>query len=164
MNDRSLKYTLADAVHHWIVLSTNVQHQETKQMIERAMLEVCKPLALTANFFHHIYKGSMDDRFSNTVFHAALENVDENGMDSYLHYEKNTDIFKLLSDKEFKTADIFWRCAEKKHKQLSEFALKLLHIPACTSKTTIGSFKFSTSDDDINKKSLELYYSLKLNG
>ena len=51
IKNKNLDFTIADAVEHWINLSSIVNKLNFKTIMEETLTRVCSPIAIAANFF-----------------------------------------------------------------------------------------------------------------
>lgn len=123
-----LHYSIADAVEDWISFQVPDAFYDTLQEFRRDLFD---RISLAGNMLHPKYRGQ---RLSNVqkdvVDEFFLENLNVEGLDSFQNLVHKECIFETLLAKEISSPMTFWRMAQRKHPSLSEFATKLLNIPA----------------------------------
>lgn len=129
---QSPKANIADAVEKWLNLKVN--ERNSNLLIERRN-KVLNKYNLAAFYLHPGYdQALLSSVHLNTINRFLIRSLDFTGIEDLDCYKNKTGVFKDLIDKNVKSPLIFWNSAHLTHPNLSEFALKLLNIPASSAQ------------------------------
>lgn len=129
--------SVADALEEWMKLSKNcpedllgfLQYRCTKS-------NVINIVAMTANFFHPVYRGRiLSENQLKEVKCYIFESLDGNTLESVRLFNDDDGVFGALKRKKIISTKTYWHYAkEQGHKELAEYAMKFLKIPASTAQ------------------------------
>lgn len=123
-----LNYNVADVLEDWMNFQVPEAFKETVHQFRKGLFE---PVSYAANILHPKYRGlHLSNIQKDTVDEFFLQNLIVEGLDSFQNLLHKECIFESLLAKEISSPMTFWRMAQRKHSNLSEFATKLLNIPA----------------------------------
>lgn len=130
-------FSAGDAVEEWIFL-----FEEGPEALRPFLDYRCKKsdvfniIALTANYFHPIYRGQkLSQEQRDRVNDYAFEELNSDGLESKRLFVEDAGIFAALNRKKFSSPTTYWHyAAEKGHEILATFALKFLNVPSSTAQ------------------------------
>lgn len=161
-----LNYSIADVVEDWVNFQVPDAFKETVFEFRKSLFDT---ISLAGNMLHPKYRGHILSNIQkDMVDEFFLQNLHVEGLDSFQNLLHKECIFESLLAKEISSPMTFWRMAQRKHPNLSEFATKLLNIPASFKKieTLLNTWISSHSefDDIISIKTGKLiHFYLELN-
>lgn len=118
------------AVERWLELDYS-SHVDKIQFFEAAKETALTSLGLSCYFLNHHHKREL---LNSNQLAAISEFVSDNlktsgGIDSYLDYKKNVHPFNKASLNKLNPKR-YWEILKDTHKELAEYALKLLDLPS----------------------------------
>lgn len=129
---QDMNYSAADAVEDLINFQVPEAFKETVIEFRKGLFDT---ISLAGNMLHPKYRGhKMSNIQKDLVDQYFLKNLNVEGLDSFQNLLHKECIFESLLAKEISSPMTFWRMAQRKHPNLSEFATKLLNIPASFNK------------------------------
>lgn len=161
-----LNYSIADVLQDWINFEVPEAFKETFLEFRKGLFDT---ISYAGNILHPKYRGQhLSNIQKDLVDEFFLQNLNVEGLDSFQNLLHKECIFESLLAKEISSPMTFWRMAQRKHPNLSEFATKLLNIPASFQKIEILLNTWITShpefDDIISIKTGKLiHFYLDLN-
>lgn len=168
--------SIADAAELWLNLPNKIPNgfESFNKCIIKRQKYALNEYLLTANYLHPIYqknnKMSLEQKEIVENFILNSTDIGPNGLNSFIEFKEKRNLFSILFEKETLTANSFWSFAKHKHPELSDFAGKLINIPASTAQlervfsnwSYIHNNLRNRLSPDHSKKLLEVYYSLKI--
>lgn len=163
-------FSAGDAVEEWMSL-----YEEGPEALRSFLDYRCKKsdvfniTALTANYFHPIYRGQkLSQEQRDRVNDYAFEELNSDGLESKRLFTADAGIFAALNRKKFSSPTTYWHYAtEKGHGILATFALKCLYVPSSTAplEGLVSSWanrdKCNRLSFETSKKVIDVYFSLQ---
>lgn len=162
----------ADAAEKWLQLC-ETDSSELRTFTEKRMKKskVLNTVTMTANYFHPIYRGQkLNEEQKQNVERYIFDQLDADGLESCRKFDKNEDLFASLNKKNLVSPNTYWHYAsELGHKELAQFAMKFLKIPASTAQLERLFSNWSYIHNDIrnrlsnetSKKLTNIYFTLR---
>lgn len=166
--------SVADAAEKWLDLLENESH-ELQKYVEDCCTKsnVLNDVTMIANFLHPVYRGQkLSESQKNDVNDYILEHLDADALESVRLFTASEGKFALLFKKNIKSPKTFWHFAcQQGHKQLADFAIKFLNIPASTAQLErmFSNWAYIHSDTrnrlstETSKKLVNIYFTLRAN-
>lgn len=163
------KSNVADSTQLW--LSLNFKNNQLDTIVQTRIEKAVQPAGYCANLLHHKYRG--------LLMHEEHEEIEIEFMKEFGSEEcyKEYEIFKIrknespisLQIENCETPASFWNLCKSQFPNLSNFAMKLMTVPAGTSLLESFFSNWTYVHDDYrnrlsNEKSaklVDIYYSLK---
>lgn len=143
-----LSYSIADALEDWTNFQVPDAFKETVVGFRKGLFET---ISFAGNILHPKYRGQhLSNIQKDLVDEFFLRNLHVEGLDSFQNLLHKECIFESLLAKEISSPMTFWRMAQRKHPNLSEFATKLLNIPASFMKIEILLNNWITSHSEFD--------------
>lgn len=162
-----IEYSRACELEDWLTLLKKNLDNSATACVEEIVDELCNDdITLISNFLNPIYKGlqlrEKNDKLQKVIL-FLVPILKQDGMSSFFAYLDCGGIFKTLFANDITSYLVFWCACEIAHPKLSQFALKVLNVPAFTYQIDITEFSKKSFTGPEEARARELYYSLIIN-
>lgn len=161
------KLNVADSTELWLSLELPVE--DSQGIVKSRIKKAVWPIGYAANFLHHKYKGlKLDNEARNIAESFIQNNLDPQYYDEYLLFCERRETFDALAKKCVNPIS-FWTFCRNEFPHLSDFAIKLMLVPASTAMlegmfstwTYIHNIYRNKLKNDKSSDLLDIYHSLR---
>lgn len=153
---------IGDAIEEWRILFTSASDNNLLVSLGVFEEDIFKPLALTANFLSHKYRGqNLTVAQMQEINGFLIDNLDENGLNQLIFYKEKKGAFTKIFEKKINSSQTFWNLVEMDYPELAKMAKKIISIPASAVDLKCHFVKGKYTSDEQLMKHVNLYYELR---